>query len=226
MLTMRTEHLADGVTLYLGDSRTILPTLPRADAVVTDPPYGVNKAAWDEKYPDWLEDLAFAAARTVVIMPGMWAMPLCLKGMGSRYKAVISGHNTNGMTFGPIGFNNWIPAVVGGDVPHRGQDAFEFAVGAEVKPDHPSPKPLAYMLKLIDRTTEPGWTIVDPFMGSGTTGVACVNMGRKFIGIELDPTYFDLAARRIGDALKQPDFFIEKPARARPAELDLTTGRP
>lgn len=226
MLTTRTEILAEGVTLHMGDARVILPTLARADAVVTDPPYGVNKAAWDEKYPDWLEDLAFAAARTVVIMPGMWAMPLCLKGMGDRYKAVIAGHNTNGMTFGPIGFNNWIPAVVGGDVPHRGQDAFEFAVGAEAKPDHPSPKPLAYMLKLIDRTTEPGWTIVDPFMGSGTTGVACVNMGRKFIGIEIDPAYFDIAARRIGDALKQPDFFIEKPAREKPPQLQLTTGRP
>ena len=102
----RKETIADGVTLYLGDCREILPTLPKVDAVVTDPPYGVNKAAWDGAYPEGIEDLAFAVARTVVIMPGMWAMPVCLQGMGSRYKGIIAGRNTNGMTFGPIGFNN------------------------------------------------------------------------------------------------------------------------
>ena len=214
----RVEHIGDA-TLYLGDCREILPTLGKVDAVVTDPPYGVNKAAWDEKYPDWLEDLAFAAARTVVIMPGMWAMPLCLKSMGDRYKAVIAGHNTNGMTFGPIGFSNWIPAVVGGDVPHRGQDAFEFAVGAEAKPDHPSPKPLAYMLKLIDRTTEPGWTIVDPFMGSGTTGVACAKLGRKFIGIEICEEYFKISCKRIEDAYRQGDMFREPPRKPEQTKL-------
>ena len=58
-------------------------------------------------------------------------------------------------------------------------------------------------------------TILDPFMGSGTTGVAAVKLGRKFIGIEIEPKYFDIACRRISEALKQPDFFIEphKPAK-------------
>jgi DNA modification methylase len=54
-------------------------------------------------------------------------------------------------------------------------------------------------------------TILDPFMGSGTTGVASVKLGRKFIGIEIEPKYFEIACKRIGDALKQPDMFIEKP---------------
>lgn len=53
--------------------------------------------------------------------------------------------------------------------------------------------------------------ILDPFMGSGTTGVAAVTLGRKFIGIEIEPTYFDIACRRIADGLRQPDMFIEKP---------------
>ena len=59
------------------------------------------------------------------------------------------------------------------------------------------------------------WTsgiVFDPFMGSGTTGVAAVKLGRKFIGIEIDPGYFDIARRRISEALKQPDFFVERPA--------------
>ena len=54
-------------------------------------------------------------------------------------------------------------------------------------------------------------TILDPFMGSGTTGVACAKMGRKFTGIELDPKYFDIACERIAEAYKQPDLFIEQP---------------
>ena len=57
-------------------------------------------------------------------------------------------------------------------------------------------------------------TILDPFMGSGTTGVAAVKLGRKFIGIEIEPKYFDIACRRISEALKQPDMFIEKPKPA------------
>ena len=55
-------------------------------------------------------------------------------------------------------------------------------------------------------------TILDPFMGSGTTGVACAKLGRRFIGIEIDPKYFDIACKRIFDAYKQPDLFIERPA--------------
>lgn len=66
-----------------------------------------------------------------------------------------------------------------------------------------------------------GETVLDPFMGSGTTGVACANLGRKFIGIEIEPKYFDIACRRIEKAYKQPDFFIEKPAPAKQEALDL-----
>ena len=64
--------------------------------------------------------------------------------------------------------------------------------------------------------------ICDPFLGSGTPGVAAVNLGRKFTGIEVEPKYFDIACRRIADALARPDLFIEKPARAeKPAELQF-----
>ena len=61
----------------------------------------------------------------------------------------------------------------------------------------------------IGNSTSPGETILDPFMGSGTTGVAAVQMGRKFIGIEREPKYFDIACRRIEDAQRQGDMFIE-----------------
>lgn len=77
---------------------------------------------------------------------------------------------------------------------------------------HPTSKPVGLMRDLIEVTG--GQTILDPFMGSGTTGVACAKLGRKFIGIELDPGYFDIACKRIEEAYRQPDFFVEPPAKA------------
>lgn len=63
--------------------------------------------------------------------------------------------------------------------------------------------------------------VLDPFMGSGTTGVACVNLGRKFIGIEREPTYFDIACRRIEEAHRQPRLFDEPPPKpVQPSLLD------
>jgi DNA modification methylase len=106
------EH--DGIVIYHGDCRDIVPGLPMVDLVLTDPPYGVGKADWDEEYPMWLADLAFKASKTVAIMPGLWALPNCINSMNGRYKWVLSGYNRNGMTHGAIGFNNWIPCVVGG----------------------------------------------------------------------------------------------------------------
>ena len=70
--------------------------------------------------------------------------------------------------------------------------------------NHPTQKPIKLIRKLIVRYTSPGDTILDPFMGSGTTGVACHLTGRNFIGIEIDETYFNIATRRIEDAQRQP----------------------
>lgn len=78
---------------------------------------------------------------------------------------------------------------------------------------HPTEKPVSLMRELITLFSNPGQTILDPFMGSGTTGVACAKLGRKFIGIELDPKYFEIACRRIEEAYAQPDMFIEPPAK-------------
>jgi site-specific DNA-methyltransferase (adenine-specific) len=79
--------------------------------------------------------------------------------------------------------------------------------------EHPTEKPVPLMLELVTDFTRPGETICDPFMGSGTTGVACVKSGRKFIGVEQNPQWFDLACRRIADAYKQPRLFEEPPPK-------------
>ncbi|WP_137387984.1 DNA-methyltransferase [Rhodoligotrophos defluvii] len=79
---------------------------------------------------------------------------------------------------------------------------------------HPTEKPVSLIRELIHLFSERGNTILDPFMGSGTTGVACAKLGRKFIGIEIEPTYFDIACKRIEQAYAQPDMFVEPPRKA------------
>jgi site-specific DNA-methyltransferase (adenine-specific) len=84
---------------------------------------------------------------------------------------------------------------------------------------HPCPKPLRYSMWLASRSAARNETILDPFMGSGTTGVACQKLGRKFIGIDIEEKYFSIACRRIEEAMRQPDLFVEP---VKPAEqLDL-----
>lgn len=78
--------------------------------------------------------------------------------------------------------------------------------------EHPTEKPVSLMSEIVLDFTRHGETVCDPFMGSGTTGVACVKAGRRFIGIEQDPKWFDLACRRISEAYRQPDMFVERPA--------------
>ena len=90
---------------------------------------------------------------------------------------------------------------------------------------HPTQKPLALLSWCIEKLPDNAHTILDPFMGSGTTGVACVKLGRKFIGIEIEPKYFDIACKRIRDAYAQPDFFVAPPA-PKPEQLSLLESNP
>lgn len=78
---------------------------------------------------------------------------------------------------------------------------------------HPTVKPLPVVLKYVGICSRVGQTVLDPFMGSGTTGVACAQMDRRFIGIEREPAYFDTACRRIAEAYAQPRLFTEPPAK-------------
>jgi len=189
------------VQLYHGDCLDILPTLEAGsvDAVVTDPPYGCGKADWDSTFPTRWYAGARRAGRMVVIITGSAGLADTIPLTGCDFVDVIAAWNKNGMTRGPIGYGNWLAAVVAGGKPRMGQNHLRFTVNGN-KPDHPTPKPLPYMLKLIERVTEEGDTILDPFMGSGTTGVACVQTGRSFIGIEIDEGYYNIAKQRIEKA--------------------------
>jgi site-specific DNA-methyltransferase (adenine-specific) len=90
---------------------------------------------------------------------------------------------------------------------------------AERTGEHPTEKPVPLMRELVGLFSNPGQIVCDPFMGSGTTGVAAVRMGRSFVGVEKNPVYFDLACRRIEAALASPDMFIDPPKPIKPASL-------
>lgn len=220
---MRIETIGRA-TLYLGDCRDILPTLPKVDAVVTDPPYGIGFEY--EGYDDTLENLiglidgfmpaSLAIADRVVVTPGVSNL--------QRYPVadwIGAWTWETTATYGKLGYSQWQPILYyGKDLAGFGNvngmiksDRIHFS-GGSAKIDnleggaHTCPKPIGFMKRLILRFTHEGEQIVDPFMGSGTTGVVAVQMGREFIGIEREPTYFDIACRRIEQAQRQGDLFI------------------
>lgn len=236
----RTEQIGD-CTLYLGDCKDILPTLPKVDAVVTDPPYGVqyhgsttkHSQAHGETYTQFddtrenvrkqivpLINIAIANARCTVFTPGLACMFEYPEPRAVGWIYYPSGANT-----GPWGFVCGQPIYYYGSDPYLAKalgsrpNSFETTEAAE-KNGHPCPKPIGQMKWIVNRASLAGQTILDPFMGSGTTGVACVKLGRKFIGIEIDPTYFEIACKRIRDAYAQPDLFVEQ-AKPKAEQLSL-----
>ena len=193
--------------LYLGDCREILPTLPKVDAVITDPPYGLgdrmqggtwgaadkytDMRIWDQSPPqDVIEILIAMHVPTVIWGGNYFNVP------PSRCWLVWDKQNSvNTMSDHEIAWTNF-------DAPGKRKS---LPVGIH-QYGHPTEKPLALMEWCAMRAP-PNGVIIDPFMGSGTTGVACMNLGRKFIGIEIEPKYFDIACRRIEDAQRQQRMF-------------------
>lgn len=243
MLTARTEHLSDSVVLYLGDCRDVLPMIKRADVVVTDPPYGVQLG---KNGPTAIGKVAYASFEDTAEYVRAVCVPVietCIKRFGrvvmtpgSRNAFAYPMPDEIGTIYNPAGagFSRWgirtsQPILYYGKDPRGVEKMPQSLQSTETveKNGHPCPKPFKLMRWLVNRASMPGETVVDPFMGSGTTGVAAVMLGRKFIGIEFEPAYYEIARARIVDALARPDLFITQPARAAPLELQLNaTGRP
>lgn len=189
--------------IYCGDCRDLMKELPdkSVDFCFADPPYGINKASWDISYCNGFEKDCIRVSRGCAITPGQENIGICINNLGTEYKGIVSAWNINGMTFSKIGFENWIPVVMGGDFRHH-QSCFRFVVSGK-KPDHPSPKPIEFMMEIIIRYTKPNALILDPFLGSGTTAVAALRTGRRFIGIEISPEYCAIAQKRVNAELDQ-----------------------
>jgi len=202
-------------TLYLGDCRDVLPTLGKVDAVVTDPPYGLgdkldgsgSNSEWSKLYgegaPDWDKEPSCVALE-MALQKGLWYIvwggnyyilpPSRCWLLWDKMQEHTSGH-------AEMAWTNLNKPV----------RTFRYArvqLASEGKV-HPTQKPEPLMRWCINHLPPGCETILDPFLGSWTTGVAAVQMGRKFIGIEREPKYFEIACKRIEDAQRQGDMFIQ-----------------
>jgi site-specific DNA-methyltransferase (adenine-specific) len=205
--------------LYRGDCREILPTLGKVDAVVTDPPYGISYVHGAEKRrhaslhngkPIVGDDRPFDPAPFL-------AFPAVLFGANHFAARLPAGgrwlvwDKRDG-----VGFNDQSDIEIAWCSGERRADrifshlwsGFSKASERGERRAHPTQKPVSVMRWCLGFLPD-ARTVLDPFMGSGTTGVACVREGRAFIGIEIDEGYFEIACKRIRDAYAQPDMFIE-----------------
>ena len=207
-------------TLYLGNCLDILPTLPKVDAVITDPPYGIGEAAGKNKSrgnlaiaKDYGNDAWDSAPPSeeliaLVLLSGKWKALF-----GGNYFGLPASscwlvwdklNGDNDFADCELCWTNWPKAVRrlqwrwNGMLRQGNEERF-----------HPTQKPLQVMAWVIDLCPKAD-TILDPFMGSGTTGVAALSRGKSFIGIEREPKYFDIACRRIDEAQSKPRCFYTK----------------
>jgi len=216
----RIETIGDA-TLYLGDCRDILPTLPKVDLVLTDPPYGIGRdkgmggggfdstgkyrrqpreyaGGWDDVAPDdaLIAEVILLSGAAIVwggnyfnlpVESGKWLVWNKQQVMPSFSDAELAWSNLSGNSVKLFTL-------------HCNKALIETGI-------HPTQKPVSLMewcLKFAPKTTS---TVADPFMGSGTTGVACANLCKTFIGIEREPKYFDIACQRIENAYRQERLF-------------------
>jgi DNA modification methylase len=221
-------------TLYLGDCLEILPTLPKVDAVITDPPYGIGadkgaavggtdasgryvrrpkqyEGAWDAERPAGF-DAVLSAGRVAIVWGGNYFADLLPQ--GGRWLFWDKLNSMPSYSDGEIAWTN----VAGVSVKKFTQCNNGLASLKDGERHHPTQKPVDLMKWCISFVPD-AESIADPFMGSGSTGVAAMQMGRSFIGIEREPKYFDIACRRIEQAQAQGKLFEPEQAKAEQLEL-------
>ncbi len=193
--------------LYLGDCLDIMRGMPdkSVDAVITDPPYGINShnmrscvafmdVSWDSKpASDFAINECLRVSKNQIIFGGNY--------FNLPPTRCFLIWDKGGRIYG----RSWAECEMAWT--NYDQVARIYKTDIREDKEHPTQKPIALMKWIINNYTQPGSTILDPFMGSGTTGVACAQTGRNFIGIEIDPGYFEIAQRRIHDAEQQPLLF-------------------
>lgn len=232
---MTREEIIGDARLILGDARDFLGGIT-ADALVCDPPYGIGEAAGNAKtrvtgqaltlglsrpyvrdYGDaaWDDETADAALAEALLV-ARWAIVF-----GGNYYSLPASScwlvwdklNTGDFADCELAWTNLPKAVRRLRYMWNGM----LRANGEARGDHPTQKPIGVMKWAIGHLPDDVATILDPFAGSGTTGVACVQLGKRFIGIEREPQYFDAMCRRIEEAYRQPRLFEEprpKPVQA------------
>lgn len=206
-------------TLHLGDCREVLPGLPRTDAVITDPPFNAGKEFQNDDMADeqWLafcREVAGAVAANrptnalIEVGKNDTAMRAAFDAV-MRYRWAIALNYTNAMRNGAVGYSNFgLVLWYGEKCFKRFMDRIDCALHSTVDEfSHPSPKEVGHYRRLCDMFSPECGTICDPFMGSGTTALASIETGRTFVGIEIEPRYFDIACERIENAYRQQRLF-------------------
>ena len=217
---IKREEIIGDCRLLLGDCREILPTLGKVDAVVSDPPYGVSHSSgWASTWQNTniandddvsTRDAFLEACGKPALVFGSWKKP---KPKGTHTVLIWDKGDAAGM--GDLSVP-WKPNheeiyVIGkGFCGARGPGILRHTniTWESHGRQHPHSKPVSLMCDLIQKCPQ-DWIILDPFAGSGTTGVACVREGRSFIGIEIDEGYFEIACKRIRDEYARPRLALE-----------------
>jgi len=230
---MREERIGDA-RLFLGDCREVLPGLSGVNAVITDPPFNAGRSfanddMHEEEWRLFCSSLAcmlkFLDPENVLIEVGKNDKEMRAAFDATfNYKWAISLNYTNAMRNGAVGYSNFgLVLWYGGKCHQRYMDRIDAPLTSTISEfRHPSPKEITHYQRLVSMFTKSHSIVLDPFMGSGTTGVACARLGRQFIGCEIDERYFDTACRRIEQAQRQADLFVPRaitPKATQPAML-------
>jgi DNA modification methylase len=227
---VRVEHIGDA-TLYLGDCLEILPTLPKVDAVITDPPYGIGigraknrgkgniaapteyiESEWDDAAPsDELISLILSRTKWACVWGGNY-FRLDPSRTWLVWDKMLRGQDMADCELAWTNFTGKGVRLI------RHMWAGFFRDGDDPRGLHPAQKPENVIGWCVDQCPSAD-SVMDPFMGSGTTGVACALRGIPFVGIERDPHYFDIACRRIEQAYAQGKLFQEPPPKQEQASM-------
>jgi DNA modification methylase len=216
------EEIIGGQRLILGDCMAVMPMLGRFDAVVTDPPYGIGadeaaaknkgkwgwkdygESQWDRERPSpELFNGIIRCSDDQIIWGGNYFADLLPPTM--RWLSWDKGQRDFSLADFELAWTSQQKAA----------RAFNYARAKALVDgkQHPTQKPIALMEWCLGFLPN-SQTILDPFMGSGTTLVACQRLGRNGTGIELDPEYFAIACKRVDEATRQKDLFVEQPKPA------------
>jgi site-specific DNA-methyltransferase (adenine-specific) len=199
----------EGIVIYHGDCRDILPHIEPVDLVLTDIPFNVNLnyESYDDKLTDeeyrillttWFKSFKLCSSSFIVKAPTK-TMPIVLPIFADilGYVWMVVQHSPNAMTHGPFNLSLFTQYLIGGKPLKRPNCDFFINTKQAAKSLHPAAMPIYPIERLLQWFTEESHTILDPFMGSGTTLVAAKQLGRKAIGIEIEEKYVKIAIERL-----------------------------
>lgn len=226
MSPIRKEVTIGNCRLLLGDSAKILPALEKVSGCLTDPPYGIHQARgmggggfdgfgngkkrtpkeyagdWDDARPSAaLFDLVLRSASRHIIWGGNYfadRLPVSQKWLWWDKLQTMPSYSDGELAWTSLSGTSTKKFVYNGSG----------LLAKEKGREHPTQKPIELMKWCLGFL--PDGAVIDPFAGSGSTGVACVKTGRAFIGIEIDPDYFAIMCRRVETATREPDMFVQR----------------